>query len=383
MKISISGLYQTQFGELWDQSLEDLISKAANGCLKDSGITISQVQSVFIGNMLGGVNENKQHLSSLVSQLLKTQVPVTRVESACASGGMALRLAIQAINSGDIDNALVVGAEKMTDLSACDISKALMGAASAEERTADLTFPGLYALLARAYFHQFQASERDLAKVAVKNHFHATFNPKAQFRFPITADQVLSSTKVADPLKLLDCSPITDGAAAIFIATPKWLKAHHLKNSVYISGSAQAQDSLSLSHRTSLTSLSATKLAAHKAYAQAGITPKDIDLVEVHDCFTIAEILALEDLDIYPKGEAYAHINKKESYLGGKKPVNTSGGLKACGHPVAATGIKQVIEATLQLRQQAGNRQVKAPKVAVTQNIGGTGGTAIVHVLIR
>lgn len=382
-KVTVSGIYQTQFGELWDKSLEDLITESIHGCLIDSNIDSSQIQGVFVGNMLGGANENKEHLSSLISQILHSQVPVTRVEAACASGGLAIRLAVSAIRSGEIENALVIGAEKMTDLDSQTISAGLMGAASEEERTAGLTFPGLYALLAQKYFNNFHAQEKDLALVAVKNHFHGKFNPKAQFRFPISTQQVLNSAKIADPLKLLDCSPISDGAAAVFLASESWIKKHNKKNGVFIAGSAQAQDTLSLSQRSSLSSLSATKLAAQIAYRQAGISKKDINCVEIHDCFTIAEILALEDLGLYNKGEAYGHINEKETYIGGKQPTNTSGGLKACGHPVGATGVKQIIEATLQLRGQAGDRQVEDALVAVTQNIGGTGGTAIVHVLTK
>jgi acetyl-CoA C-acetyltransferase len=382
-KIAVGGVYQTKFGELWDKSLSDLISEAVTGCLKDTGISAAKVESVFIGNMLGGINSSREHLGALVSQVLQTDVPVVRVEAACASGGLAVRQAVLAIASGEIETALVIGAEKMTDLDTESISAALMSAADDEEIGAGLTFPGLYALLAQAYMAAFAAKEKDFALVAVKNHFHAQFNQKAQFPFAITVEDVLSSRKVADPLKMLDCSPVSDGAAAVFLSSVAWMKKHQLKNSVYISGSAQAQDSLGLAHRSSLVSLSATEKAAQKAFFQAGITPQNISCVEVHDCFTIAEVLALEDLGLFAKGEGYAHLTKKETWLGGKQPVNTSGGLKACGHPVGATGVKQIVEATLQLRREAKGRQVENSQVAVTQNIGGTGGTAVVHVLTR
>jgi acetyl-CoA C-acetyltransferase len=381
MKIAVCGIYQTQFGELWDKSLEDLIIEASKGCLSDASIDRKKVQSVFVGNMLAGHHENQQHLSALICQSLSIKSPVTRIEAACASGGMAVRLAVQAINSGEIDNALVLGAEKMTDLDSQTISQALMSAASQEEQSAGLTFPGLYALLAQQYINEFEAHEKHLAQVAVKNHFHASLNPKAHFRFKISKEDVLNSQPVSNPLKLLDCSPITDGAAAVFLASPSYAKSHCLKNGVYITGSSQAQDSLSLSQRSDLTTLSATKKAAKKAYKQAGIKAKDANVIEVHDCFTIAEILALEDLGLFQKGEGYSHINKKEVFLGGNCPVNTSGGLKACGHPVGATGVKQIVEATSQLRGEAGSRQVVGAKLAITQNIGGTGGTAVVHVL--
>jgi acetyl-CoA C-acetyltransferase len=379
--ISIVGTYQTKFAEHWDKSLNDLIIEAITGCLRDSAVNKTQVQSVYIGNMLGSSLSQEGHLGSLVSQIIQSNVPVTRVEAACASGSMALHTGIQAILSGSTENALIIGAEKMTDCEATTISKALMAAASQEESDSGLSFPGLYAMMAHAYFWEFGAQESDLAKVSVKNHHHAKFNALAQFPFEVTLEQVLNSPRVADPLKMLDCSPVTDGAAAVFIASSQWVKKHQAKNGVMITGSAMATDCISLSGRQSLTQLKATQLAAQKAYQQAGIEIKDIDCVEVHDCFTIAEILALEDLGLYARGEGYHYLNEQETWLGGKRPVNTSGGLKACGHPVGATGIKQIVEATTQLKEQASGRQVKDAQVAVTQNVGGTGGTAVVHVL--
>ncbi|NMC35861.1 thiolase domain-containing protein [Candidatus Beckwithbacteria bacterium] len=382
-KVAVCGAYQTQFGELWDQSLTDLMHEAAIGCLADAGATTASVEAVYIGNMLGGNGFGQKHLGAQLAQELGISAPVTRVEGACASGGMAVFQAVQAIASGAIANALVIGVEKMTDADSEQISQAIMAAADQDEYLAGLNFPGLYALIAQAYIAKFGASEADLAQVAVKNHYHGYLNQKAHFQNQISLEQVIKSSKVADPLKVLDCSPISDGAAAVFLAAPSWAKKKQLKNGVYINGSAQAQDSLSLASRQSLTSLSASKQAAKTAYAQAGITAADINCVEVHDCFTIAEIVAMEDLGLYRQGEAYGHITKQETWLGGKQPINTSGGLKACGHPLGATGVKQIVEATTQLRQVAGQRQVDEALVAVTHNVGGTGGTAVVHVLIR
>ncbi len=381
MKIGVVGVYQTKFGELWDKSLADLISESITGCILDARIDKSDIQSLYIGNMLASLGNNQQHLSSLVSQILNLNVPITRVEAACASGGMAIFNAVNAIKSGVVDNALVLGVEKMTDLDSSEISKALMNAADDGEFLHGMTFPGLYALLANKYCKQFGLSEVDIAKAPVKNHYHAQFNKKAQYPFAITTQQVLNSPKVADPLKMLDCSPITDGGAAVFLASDTWIHKHMARNGVYLSASAMASDSVSLSNRDSLVELKATKQASILAYSQANLSPKDISCAEVHDCFSIAEVLAIEDLGFYPKGDGSHYLDRKNSYLGGKKPINTSGGLKACGHPVGATGVKQIVEATRQLRYEADGRQVDEAKAVLTHNIGGSGGTAVVNIL--
>jgi acetyl-CoA C-acetyltransferase len=380
MKIAVLGAYQTKFGELWDKSLSDLISEAVFGAIRDSGLPQESLQIGFIGNMLSAITPGQNHLGALLSEITGLSIPFIRVEAACSSGGVALAQACQAIESGNYEVALVVGAEKMTDLSSEDVSQALMGAASLEERDAGLSFPGLYALMATAYMKEFGAKEEDLALVSVKNHFHASLNPKAQFPFEITLKDVLQSTLVSSPLKLLDCSPISDGAAAVILSSEPFAQKVK-KDPVYIVGSAQASDSLSLSNRKSLIELSATQKAADKAFLQAGLERDEIDLLEVHDCFTIAEILAIEDLGFYAKGSGFEAVRKSETKLGGKLPVNLSGGLKACGHPVGATGIKQVVEVYSQLNNLAGKRQVKGVKAGLTHNVGGTGGTAVVHIL--
>lgn len=382
MKIAVSGVYQSKFGELWHKSLQDLTNEALNGVLKDSGVIKEDVQAVYIGNMLADESDYRKHMGGQISEYFSHNPSVYRLEAACASGGIALNVAVNAIQSGQVDNALVIGIEKMTDVDGERINQAIMMAGSEEEYTAGLTFPGLYALMANEYLRKYKASERDLAKVVVKNHYHAQFNKlHAQFPFAITQNQVIHSPKVADPLKILDCSPISDGVAAVFLASSKWVKQHFAQNGVYLTASQVASDSLSLSKRKNLTSLLGTQIAAKNAYQQAGVGVDDIDCAEVHDCFSIAEILALEDLGFYPQGEAIYHLTEKEVYLGGKRPINTSGGLKACGHPLGATGVKQVVEVTWQLRGQATDRQIKNPKIGLTHNVGGTGGTVAVHIL--
>ena len=380
MKVAVLGAYQTKFGELWDKSLADLIYEAGNEAIKDSQIDKKEIQAGFLGNKLGPQTTGQNHLGALMSEVLDIKVPIVRVEAACASGGVAVAQAVQSIKSGQYELALVVGAEKMTDVGGEQIAEALMGAASEQEHQAGLTFPGLYALIACEYFVKYGADQRDLAKVAIKNHYHASFNPKAQFPFTITEKQTQASSEVAWPLRLLDCSGVTDGAAAVVLASEK-IASRFKKNKVFISASCQASDTLSLDKRTDITTLVSTKTAAKLAFLQAGLERKDVDFIEAHDCFTIAEIIALEDLGFYKKGQGYLAYRKNELRLGGKLAVNLSGGLKACGHPVGATGVKQIVEVYNQLSNRAEARQSKNAKVALTHNVGGTGGTVVVHIL--
>src|SRR3989344_6246956 len=348
----ITGAYQTQFGELWDKDLKDLIVESGEAAIKDSGIKRQDIDLVLVANMLAGNLEGQNHLGALAAELLGLSgVNAGRVEAACASGGVAVNQAITALKAKTAKNVLVIGAEKMTDKSNAEVSTGLMGAASGEERRAGLTFVGLYGLMARVYFDRFKMTKNDLAYVAVKNHKHASLNPKAQYPFAVDMETVLKSSCVASPLHLFDCSPITDGAAAVIVSRQSV--------AVEIAASVIATDSVSLTERESLTELKATKLASGKAYNQAGIGPKDINLAEVHDCFSIAEIMAVEDLGFCPKGEGAKKIKSGEFDHNGRLPVNLSGGLKACGHPVGATGVKQVIEIVDQLRGRAGARQVK------------------------
>lgn len=385
MKIAILGTGQTRFGELWEKSLTDLAQEAAQEALKNSHLTIKEIDALFVANMLAGKLDNQVHLGPLIAEKLNFSGPSFRIEAACASGGLAIREAILSLLSGEYQKVLVLGVEKMTDYSTTQISEALMSAASEEEKLAGFTFPSLFALIANAYLKKYKVSERKLAAVSVKNHYHAQFNQKAHFPFKITLNQVLQSPAVAEPLKLLDCSPISDGAAAVILSNNQssdpGSESYLRSGIVSIIASAQATDTLNLSQRGDLTQLSSVKKAAQKAYQMAKIKPQEIDLAEVHDCFTIAEILALEALGFYPKGQGAQAAAKKETYLQGKLPINTSGGLKACGHPVGATGVKQIVEITHQLKGKAGQRQVKKAQIGLTENIGGTGGTAVVHIL--
>ena len=374
MHISILGFGITKFGEHWDKDLLDLAMEAGNEALTNSRLKPEAIEAVIVGNMLYSKSSGQDHLGALITSNLRLKSSSSHVEAACASGGLAVHQAVQGILSGLYENVLIVGVEKMTDMSTSQVSTALMGAASEEERQAGLTFPALYALMAKAHMKKFGTTRKQLASIAVKNHFHASLNPKAQFPFEISIEKVLSSSMISDPLTLFDSSPITDGAAAIILSGSK-------KSDVFISGSAVASDSVGLSERTSLVEIPATTMAAKKAFTQSGLSQKDIDILEVHDCFTIAEILAMEDLGFCKKGEGGKFIESGVTKLGNKLPVNTSGGLKGCGHPVGATGVKQIVEIAMQLSGNAASRQVEGAKVGLAQNVGGTGATVAIHIL--
>lgn len=376
MKIVITGTGITKFGELWDKSFFDLAKEATQKAIKESRLDPSQIDAVYCANMLSGNLIGQNHLGAVITSIMGVNCPAYTVEAACASGGVAVNLAYQALLSGQIKNALVVGVEKMTDHTTVQVTSSLMGAASEEERIAGLTFPGLYALLAQIHMQKFGTTKRNLASVAVKNHYHGSLNPNAQYQKQITLEDALNSQQVASPLNLFDCSAITDGAAAVVLSAADDSSSH-----VTITASSVATDQVSLSQRKNLTELLATKLAAQKAYKLAGVKPADIDVAEVHDCFTIAEIMAYEDLGFCKKGQGGRFIEAGQSSLTGKTPVNPSGGLKACGHPVGATGIKQIIEIESQLKGTAEKRQVKGTKIGLTHNVGGSGATAVVHIL--
>ena len=379
--VSIIGAGLTEFGEHWERSFRELIAEAGIKAIQDSGIEGKDIQAAYGGCMASGRFIGQEHIGALIAdQLGLNPIPSTRLEAACASGGVALRNAYLAIASGAHDVVAVGGIEKMTEISTEEAAIALGGAGDQEtELFHGASFPALYALMARRHMHEFKTTEEQLASVSVKNHKNAVNNPYAQFRKEISLEQVMNSGYVASPLKLLDCSPITDGAAAIILCESE--KARQFcENPVEIIASAQASDSLALSGRAVLTELKATLAAAKGAYMQAGITADMIDFAEVHDCFTIAEILAIEDLGFVHKGSGGKATEDGETAIDGRIPINTSGGLKAKGHPVGATGVAQSIEAYYQLRGRAKERQLKEAEIGLTHNVGGSGATAVVHI---
>lgn len=380
--VHIIGYQTTKFGELWNKTLFGLVEEVVTNLLTSLEFNKDELGAIFFANMLGGVLENNLHSGAKIAEIFDLHLPVFRIEGACASGGLAFYSAYQYLKANPQKTVLVIGAEKMTDYSSEKITDALTAAASGEEQAAGITFPGLYALLAQVYLHHYHYSEKVLAAIAVKNHHHGLLNPKGQFHKKISINDVLDSPYIAYPLKLLDCSPITDGAAAVLLTNNK----NHLKRvekSVRILSSIVATDSISLARRSSLLELTATKIAADKVFKEAKIKRKDIQVAEVHDCFTIAEILALEDLGFWKKGEGGKKAVNFSTQLGKSDylVVNPSGGLKAAGHPIGATGVKQVGEIFLQLINQAGGRQVKGARYGLAHNVGGSGGTAVVSLL--
>jgi len=382
--VAVIGIGCTPFGEKWGASFRDLFVQAGTLALEDAGISGEEIGAMYVGNMSAGRFIEQEHIGALIadySGLATGHIASTRVEAACASGGLSFRQAFIAVASGIEDIVVAAGVEKMTDVGAGASVDALAGAADREwEGFVGATFPGLYAMIATDYMNRYPLTREQLAQVAVKNHYNGARNSIAQFSQEITIETVLSSSLVADPLRLFDCSPITDGAAAVVLA-PLEQAREYTDTPVRVLASAQASDTIALHDRRDISTLDATVAAGRRAFSMAGLSPRDIDLVEVHDCFTIAEICAIEDLGFCRKGEAGKLTWEGVTALDGDLPVNTSGGLKACGHPVGATGIKQVCEIVSQLRGEAGKRQVDGARVGMTHNVGGTGATVAVHVL--
>lgn len=380
-EVAIIGIGMNRWGELWDDSLRDIFVKAALPAIEDAGV--DHIDSMYVGCMSGGLFVGQEHLGSLLADYLGVlPIPAMRVESACASGGMAIRAGFLEVASGESDIVLVSGVEKMTDVGGDEATYALSTAADMEYEVFNgATFPGLYALIARDHMHRFGTTSEMLAEVAVKNHFHGNKNENAQYQMEITREQVLGSVMVADPLHILDCSPITDGAAALILCPLDMASKFTNKPIIKISAVSAATDTIQLADRKDFSELGAVKVAAEKAFKKSGKTHSDIDLIEVHDCFTIAELCTLEAMGFFERGKAGPATLAGETRLGGKRPVNVSGGLKSKGHPVGATGVAQVYELTKQLRGDAGERQVEGAKCGLAENMGGTGGSCVVTIV--
>ncbi len=383
--VAIVGAGTTKFGELWNDSLRDIGIQAGFAAIQDAKIESHDIDALYVGNMAAGRYIAQEHVAALItdySGLSSRHISATRVEAACASGGVALHNAYLAVASGMYDTVVVGGAEKMTDATDAENTEILAASADAQWETFfGATFPALFAMMARAHMQEHGTTREQMAQVAVKNHAHGALNPNAQFQKEIDLDTVLNAGMVADPLGVFDCSPISDGGSAL-VLMPLEKALSHTKRPVIIRGSTIATDTLGLHARPKLTSMAATKVAGQRALTQAKKTIADIHLAELHDCFTIAELIALEDLGFVKAGEAGAAVAEGRFHLkGGQMPVNTSGGLKARGHPCGATGIAQVVEAVFQLQGRAGARQVKGATTALTHNVGGSGATVTVHVL--
>lgn len=341
------------------------------------------IDALFVGQM-GESYEHQGHSGPTFSDwagLLPK--PSIRFECACASSGVALRSGIFAILSGFYKTVVVGGVEKMTHRSTPKVTEFLAMASDFPfEQWNGLTFPGLYALIATAHMHKYGTTEEQMALVAMKNHHNGTLNPKAHIQKEVTLEQVMSSKVIAWPLKLYDCSLITDGASCLILTAPNLAKKY-TDTPVNIIGSGQASDVIGLYEREELTNLKASRLSIQEAYKMAGVKPKDLDVAEVHDCFTIAEIIAYEDLGLCKPGEGGNLLEEGATALDSDIPVNPSGGLKSKGHPVGATGIAQAYEIYLQLTGQAERRQVSGAEIGLTHNVGGSGATAAMHIYQR
>ena len=382
-KVGIVGIGHGKFGIRSDASLRELAFEAVKACLDDAGVSLKEVESMVTGIAGDEFSIALQPSAQVHDYIGFHPKPNFRVEGACATGSMAVRTGWMNVASGLADFVLVVGVEKMTEVPtsmATDIMG--RGGDATWEYPFGTTFPGYYAMIANAHMAEFGTTEEQLAGVAVKNHYYGSLNPYAHMQKPITLDKALTSFTVAHPLKLFDCSLITDGAAAVLLASEEKAKAVS-KKPVWIAGLGLATDTMRIGDRKSLTSILSAREAAKGAYKMAGIGPSDIDVATVHDCFTIAEIVAYEDLGFCEKGEGGKLIQAKETYVGGKIPVNVDGGLKSKGHPLGATGVSMAVEMTKQLRGEAGERQVKDAAMGLSHNVGGTGQVVAVHIFRR
>jgi len=376
-EVAVIGAGMTKFGELWDMSLRDLFVEAALGAMNSAGV--ESIDSIYVGNMSGGQFVGQEHLGPLMADHLGVAgVPATRVESACASGGMALRSAYLEVASGMSDLVLASGVEKMND--GADVTGILATASDQEEEVYyGVTFPGLYAMIARAHMEKYGTTEEDLSWVSVKAHRNGAKNPHAQFRRIMSLEDIMTSSVVAEPLRLLHCSPVTDGGAAVLLCPLD--RAHEFTDQpVKILASGAATSTLSLANRADPADLDAVELSGARAYEMAGLSAEDIDVAEVHDCFAIAEICCYEALGFVDPGKGKDAAREGITDLGGKIPVNVSGGLKSKGHPVGATGIAQAVTVIEQLRGEGGEVQVEGANIGLVQNMGGSGASSVVHI---
>ncbi len=375
--VHVAGIGKTAFGAFAGRSLKDLAVEAIAACLLDAGKSSSDVEAVYVGNFDAPSFTGQNHLAPFIAGAAGIHgVPATRFEAACASGGSALFHAMQAVASGTYENVLVCGVEKMTSQTTARVAQILAGAGDAElESSIGATFPAIFAMIARRHMHQYGTTREHLAAVAVKNHYNASLNPQAHLKKVITLEQALAGKPVAEPFTIYDCSLVSDGAAALWITSEP--------SAIRVAACAQASGPVSLADKADVTTLEATKLAAAKAYKQAGIQASDIDIAEVHDCFTIAELIAMEDLGFIDKGGSGPWVASGATGINGVLPVNTSGGLKAKGHPIGATGVAQICDLILQMRGEAGARQVAKANTALAQNLGGSGATSVVTILQR
>jgi acetyl-CoA C-acetyltransferase len=380
-QVAIIGVGSTPFGRAEGTGIVELAVAACREALAESRVPRGRIQALYLGNFVGERLANQGSLAALLAgRLGLTGIPATKVEGACASGSLALRHGVLGIALGLYDFVLVAGVEKMTAATTAEVTAALATAGDeAREMRAGLTFPGAFAIIMREHMARYGTTREQVGCVSVKNHGLGAGNPKAQFRKPVTLDMVLGSRLIADPLRLLDCPPISDGAAALVLCPADRARDYH-DQPVRVLGSGHATGPATLWEMADLTSFPATARAAREAYAMARLGPADVQVAEVHDCFTIAEIVATEDLGFFPKGKGGPAAEEGRTALDGAVAVNPSGGLIAKGHPVGATGCAQIYELVKQLRGEAAN-QVRNAEIALAHNLGGSGVVSAVTIL--
>src|SRR5690242_9986237 len=381
-QVAVVGIGKTAFGAFPDRDLRSLAVEAGQKALENGRAKTSQVEAFYLGNFAGPSFVGQNHLAPYVAAGMGiTGIPATRFEAACASSGSAFFHAVSAVAAGLYDVILVGGVEKMTSQSTPKVTEILAGAGDlCGEVKAGATFPALFAMIARRHMYQYGTTREHLAAVAVKNHANGAKNPLAHMRKVITMEQALAGKPISEPLTVFDCSLISDGAAAAIIV-PLERASEFTDQPVRILGIAQTSDYVALDAKPDITTFWAVREAAEKAYKMARLSPRDIEFAEVHDCFTIAEIVATEDLGFVAKGEGGPYALEGRTCLKGERPVNASGGLKAKGHPVGATGVGQICDVVLQIRGEAGELQLDRHSLGLAQNLGGSGATAVVTVL--
>ena len=380
--VAIIGIGQTKVGEHWEKGLRHLALEALQAAMADAGV--ERVDALYVGNMLSGELTGQEHLGALVADFAGMRgVEAVKVEAACGSGAAALRLGYVAVAGGMADVVLVVGVEKMTDATGPQNTAALAMAADADYEAAQgLSFVAINGLLMRRYMYEYGYRKEDFAPFTVNAHANAMNNPYAMFHVRVTPESYARARMIADPINLMDSSPVGDGAAAVVLVPADWARRFHEKP-VRIAASAVGTDALALHDRRDPLVLEGAALSAHRAYQQAGIGPEEIDLFELHDAFSIMAALSLEAAGFAQRGQGVRLALEGEIGLQGRIPIATMGGLKARGHPVGATGVYQVVEVVQQLRGEAGANQVENARVGMAQNIGGSGATVITHILER
>jgi acetyl-CoA C-acetyltransferase len=380
--VAVAGIGKTAFGAFPDRDLRSLALEAIQNALEDASVSPAAIDAFYLGNFAGPAFVGQNHLAPYIGMAARFRaIPCTRIEDACASSGSAFFHAWQAVYAGLYDCVVVAGVEKMTSQPTPTVSEILAGAGDMSgEGKVGATFPALFAMIARRHMYQYGTTREQLAAVAVKNHANGVLNPQAHMRKAITLEQALSGKPVAEPLTVYDCSLISDGAAAL-ILMPSYRAHRHGHRFAKVLGVAQASDHVALEAKVDITEFPAVKASAAKAYEIAGVGPEDLNFAEVHDCFTIAEIVATEDLGLVEKGNGGPFAAAGCTALRGRIPVNASGGLKSKGHPVGATGVGQICDLVLQLRGDAGELQLANHRIGLAQNLGGSGGTSVVSIL--